>query len=180
MRSRQRKTLILALEILAVLLIVVDMGIWIGVARPYEDNLQTEKILLRNAAYQKAQAEVRVARLEKFQGGDADVALAGFLEQHMPARRSSFSKAAGLVRKLTEESGVQLSGVSYRLTRGKNEPLARLAVDVNVHGPFNNLMDFAHALETTREFVLLRGFTLEGGDGGSLALRTSAELYVTP
>jgi len=75
---------------------------------------------------------------------------------------------------------VQLSGVSYRLDEVKGEPLQRLGIEINVQGPFPSLLGFAHAVETSSDFLVLRGFTLEAGDEGTLELRMRVDLYVTP
>jgi hypothetical protein len=62
----------------------------------------------------------------------------------------------------------------------KGEPLERLGIEVDVQGSFPSLLGFAHAVETSSDFLVLRGFSLETGDGETLALRMAADLYVTP
>jgi len=180
MRLSQSRLAARILERVAIALVLLALGAWLVVVRPFEDKLLAEQQVYRNARQQKVAAEARVARLEKIRVTDADAELKGFVSEHMPPRRRSFSKAADLVRRLTEESGVQLSGVSYRLGEVKGEPLQRLGIEVNVQGPFPNLMGFAHAVETSPDFLVLRGFSLETGDGGTLALRMAADLYLTP
>jgi Tfp pilus assembly protein PilO len=167
------------LERVALGLALLALGVWLVVAHPFEDKLLAEQQAYRNARQQKLAMEARVARLEKIPVADAGAELKDFVSEHMPLRRRSFSKAADLVRRLTEESGVQLSGVSYRLDEVKGEPLQRLGIEVSVQGPFPSLMGFAHAVETSSDFLVLRGFSLETGDGATLALRMTADLYLT-
>lgn len=179
MRLTQSRLAARILERVAVGLVLLALGVWLVVVHPFEDKLLAEQQTYRNARQQKLAMEARVARLEKIPVTDADAELKGFVSEHMPLRRRSFSKAADLVRRLTEESGVQLSGVSYRLGEVKGEPLQRLGIEVNVQGSFPSLMDFAHAVETSSDFLVLRGFSLQTGDGETLALRMTADLYVT-
>ena len=180
MRFSQSRLVARILERVAVGLVVVALGFWLGVVRPLEDKLRAEQQAYRNARQQKLAAAARLARLEKIPLTDADADLKGFMRDHMPQRRRSFSKAADLVLRLTQESGVQLSGVSYRLGEVKGEPLRSLGIEVNVQGSLPSLMGFAHAVETSSDFLVLRGFSLEAGDGGTLTLRMAADLYLTP
>jgi Tfp pilus assembly protein PilO len=180
MRVSQSRVAARILERVAVALVLLVLGMWLVVVHPFEDKLLAEQHTYRAARQQKLAAEARVARLEKIPVTDADTELKGFVSEHMPPRRRSFSKAADLVRRLSHESGVQLSGVSYRLDEVKGEPLERLGIEVNVQGPFSNLLGFAHAVETASDFLVLRGFSLETGDGEMLGLRMAADLYVTP
>ena len=180
MRVSQSRLVARILERVALTLVLLVFGMWLGVIHPFEDKLLAEQHAFRTARQQKLATEARVARLEKIPVTDADAELKGFVSEHMPPRRRSFSKAADLVRRLTQESGVQLSGVSYRLEEVKGEPLERLGIEVGVQGSFPSLLGFAHAVETSSDFLVLRGFSLETGDGETLALRMAADLYVTP
>jgi len=178
MRWSRNRLVARVLERVAVATVLIVLGFWLGVVRPWEDKLVAEQETYHRARQQKLAAEWRVARLEKIQVTGADAELNHFLSQYMPPRRRSFSQAADLVRRLTAESGVQLAGVNYRLGEDKGEPLQRLGIEVNVQGPFRSVLSFAHAVETTPDFLVLRGFSLEAGDGGALALRLAADLHV--
>jgi len=180
MRLRQSRLVARIVERVAVGLVLLALGFWLGVVRPCEDKLRAEQQVYRNARQQKLAAEAQLARLEGIRVTDADEELKGFMSDHMPPRRRSFSKAADLVLRLTQESGVQLSGVSYRLGEVKGEPLHSLGIQVNVQGPFPSVMGFAHAIETSSDFLVLRSFSLEAGDGGAMTLRMGADLYLTP
>lgn len=180
MRLGRSRLVARILERVAVGLVLLALGFWLGVVRPFEDKLRAEQQTYRNARQQKLAAEARVARLEGIAVTDADADLKDFLSEHMPARRRSFSKAADLVHRLTQESGVQLAGVNYRLGEVKGEPFQSLGIEVNVQGPFPSVMNFAHAMETASDLLVLRSFSLEAGDGGTMALRMGADLYLTP
>ena len=124
--------------------------------------------------------EMRVARLQKFQASlpDAKKQLEQFEQEHVPARRRGFSRAARRVREVAEQSGVQLSGVAYKLDSDHSQPLERLAITVNVEGPFASLVQFVHALETSGDFIVVREFNFQPREGEILALRIAADLYL--
>jgi len=42
------------------------------------------------------------------------------------------------------------------------------------------VLNFAHALETASDFLLVRSFTFERGESGTVALRLGADLYLKP
>src|SRR5271167_3956289 len=107
MRLTQSRLAARILERVAVGLVLLALGVWLVVVHPFEDKLLAQQQAYRNARQQKLAMEARVARLEKIPVTDADAELKGFVSEHMPLRRRSFSKAADLVRRLTEESGVQ-------------------------------------------------------------------------
>lgn len=106
--------------------------------------------------------------------------LRAFLGRHLPPQREGFSSAALLVQRLTQQSGVQLSGVSYRASRNKGEPLEHLGLSVYVQGAFPALLSFARALETSENLVIVRSFKFESAGPGVLGLRLKADLYLMP
>jgi Tfp pilus assembly protein PilO len=179
-RLSQNRLVARVLERVAAASVLVVLGLWLVVLRPSEDKLVAEQETYRRARQQELAAESRVARLEKVRVTGADAELNRFLTEHLPPRQRSFSKAADLVQRLTEDSGVQLSGVNYRLGEEKDEPLQRLGINVDVKGSSHSVLDFAHAVETTPDFLVVRGFNIETGDGGMLALRMAADLYLAP
>jgi Tfp pilus assembly protein PilO len=87
---------------------------------------------------------------------------------------------ARLVRRLSEQSNLELSGVSYRLDAGREEPLERLGVELTVEGNFPDLMKFTHALETASDMIVLRDFTFGPGESGRVEMRLTADLYLSP
>lgn len=179
MRQSRRRNVIRIMEGVALGLVLVDLVLWLGLVRLYDRKVRTEQERLEIARRRWQEEKARVAQLEKIQATGTDAELNDFLHDHMPPRRSSFSRAARLLSRLSQQSGVQLSGVNYRLNSPKEEPFKRLGMDISVHGPFPSLLSFAHGLETASDFVLVRSFSFEPGDGGVLALRLGAELYLT-
>ena len=127
-------------------------------------------------------AEVRIERLKKFREAlpGAGLRLAALERDHAPPRRQGFSQAAKLVRRVTEQSGTQLTSVAYKLDNNASGPLQRLGLVIIVAGPFPALLKFAHALETASDFIVIRSFNIAAGDNHDLVLRLAADLYLTP
>ncbi|HEX5482355.1 MAG TPA: hypothetical protein VFZ08_06985 [Terriglobia bacterium] len=109
-----------------------------------------------------------------------DRQLRSFLERHVPSRREGFSRAALLIQRLTQQSEVQLAAISYNLDRTKGEPFERLGLRVDVQGPFADLLNFAHSLETSSDFIVVRSFKFQGENGAALGLHLNADLYLMP
>jgi len=178
----RRKTLYRILEAAALGLAAVDLVIYLAVARPLQDAVQSQQERFSEVRRQVRLSEGRVTQLqdelETLPATGKE--MKQFLTDHVPQRRRSYSRAAGLVHKLTQDSGVQLKQVAYRLDPNAKEPLERLGILVNVEGPFESLLRFMHSLETTDNFLLVRGIIFQPGENGGLALRLLAELYVAP
>ena len=126
--------------------------------------------------------EVRIERLKKFREAlpEAGKRLAALKRDHTPPRRQGFSQAAKLVRRVTGQSGTQLTSVAYKLDNNASGPLQRLGLVIIVSGPFPALMKFAQALETASDFIVIRSFSIAASDTGALQLRLAADLYLTP
>ncbi|MGH9345396.1 MAG: hypothetical protein ACRD19_16740 [Terriglobia bacterium] len=103
-----------------------------------------------------------------------------FVDHHIPARREAFSRAATLIENLTQRSQVELSAIKYTPDKPGGGPIGRLNLDTSVKGSFENLLGFAHALETANDFIVVRSFKFAAEDGGVLALHVNADLYLTP
>ena len=178
----RRKTLLGMIEKAAVGLVLLDTVLYLAVVRPLDDRVEGERQRFQSARRAMQADEARLASLEKARTAlpVTDREMEDFLEQSVPPRRHGFSHAAGLVRSLTQESGVQLSRVGYRLYSSKKDPLERLAMGVEVEGSFPSLLRFMHGMETTSELVLVRGFSLEPGETAPLSLKLAADLYVDP
>ena len=170
------------LETVAVGMVALDLVFYLAVARPLASGVKHEQGRFDEARAQVhlIQGRIGQAQDELDQLPSTDAAMKKFLEAHVPQRQRGYSRAAGLVHKLTDDSNVQLKRVAYRLTVDPKEPLERLGVQVNVEGPFEGLLKFAHSLETTDDLLLVRGVILQPGDNGGLGLRLLAELYVSP
>lgn len=178
----RRKTLLGIIEKVAVGLVLLDAVLYFAVVRPLDAAVDRERQSFQSARRSLQADDVRLESLEKAQATLPSTAkeMQDFLKQHVPPRRRGFSRAAGLVRERTQQSGVQLSGVGYRLYLSKKEPLERLGIVVEVEGAFPSLLKFTHAMETSSDLLLVRGFLLQPGQTGTLSLRLAADLYVTP
>jgi hypothetical protein len=182
MARLRRKTLHRILEAAALGMAALDLLFYVAVARPLADGVRDQQTRFAEARLQVRliQARISEAQDELNQLPSTDAAMKKFLEAHVPPRQRGYSRAAGLVHKLTDDSNVQLKRVAYRLTVDPKEPLERLGIQVSVEGPFEGLLKFTHSMETTDNLLLVRGVILQPGDSGGLGLRLLAELYVTP
>jgi Tfp pilus assembly protein PilO len=126
--------------------------------------------------------EARIERLKKFRATlpEAGKRLALLERDYTPPRRQAFSQAAKLVRRVTEESGIQLASVAYKLDNNVSGPLQRLGLVIKVAGSFPGLLRFAHGLETASDLMVIRSFNIAVGDNRVLELRLTADLYLTP
>jgi hypothetical protein len=106
--------------------------------------------------------------------------LEDFTTNRAPSRREAYSTAAHLVDKVADAAGVKVTTRAYRLYSEHKDPLEQLVIDMSVQGSYAGLLKFAHALETAKEFILIREFTITAGEGGVLSLRLGADLYLTP
>ncbi len=182
MGKSRRKKLIRMVETAAVGLVALDLVLYFAMVRPLR-NLRTSGENQFTAARDRVrQARARVARLEHFKAGipDAEAQLQSFLDDHVPARRQGYSRAMRMVLGMSQASKVRLASIGYKLSPGADEPLARVGLEVEVQGPFPNLLRFAHALETNKEFLALRDFSFEPGESRSIALHAAADLYLKP
>jgi Tfp pilus assembly protein PilO len=178
----RRKTLVRIVEVLAIALVVLDLTVYFALVRPLRSLRVTEEVRYKAARDRVREGQARVALLEKFKEAvpESETQLGEFLKNYVPERRQGFSRAARLVRELSEKSKVHLTSVSYHLVSNGDDPLARLGLEVEVDGPFPGVMSFAHALETSGELVSLGDFSFEPGEGRTIALRMGAALYLQP
>jgi Tfp pilus assembly protein PilO len=182
MSKGRRKTIVRIVEGLALGLVLLDVALYFALVRPLRVMRTEEEASYAAARERVRDLKARAARLEKYQTEvpEAEDQLRGFLEGHIPPRRQGFSRAMRMVGELTEKSDLRLANVSYKLESSKDDPFVHLAVQVDVEGPFSNLLGFAHALETSDDLIVLRDFTFEPAEGRGLALRLAADLYLQP
>ena len=182
MRKSRRQNLIRVLERVSLALLLADVALFFGVLRPVENWVASEQQRYNQTRRRMREEKWRVDRLEKSQDDlpGANERLEAFKHDHVTPRRRGFSQAARLVRTVTQSSGIQLSAVKYRLEPDHGDPLERLGIEMDVAGTFPELLKFAHTLETGNDFILIREFTFEPEDNGTLALRLVADLYVAP
>ena len=182
MRREHRKKIIRLFETAALMVVAIDLAFYFLVVRP-----QRAKALQAEDSYHQESQRLQlqkanVARLEKVQAAlpAAHDKLKDYLKDHVPSRDRAFSDALHLVSVLTQKSGVQLDNLSYKLNSEKGEPFDQLGLDVSVEGPFANLLNFAHSLETTDDLILVRNFSFSAGQGSTVNLRVGGVLYLTP
>jgi len=182
MRRDRRNKIIRFFEVAALGAVVLDLAVYFLAVRPLQKELVRSESSYHQMSLRLQQRQLRVARLEKFQKAlpAADDQLKTFLRGHVPSRRRVFSQASRLVRVLTQQNGVQLDSVSYKLSSEKGEALDRLGLDITVEGPFTNLLQFAHSLETAKDLILVRNFAFAAGQGSAVGLRVGGVLYLTP
>ena len=182
MRKARRKILIHILERVAIALILLNAGLYFGAFRPVQNLAVAEQQRYAAARHRVLQAEGRVARLEKYESAlpGAGTELEKFKRDHIPARRRAFSRAADMVRKITEESGVQLANDSFHLVSNSKEPLERLGIEFTIAGTVTEIVKFAYALESSSDLILIREFSCAPGEGGLLGLRLGVDMYLMP
>ncbi|MEJ2007150.1 MAG: GspMb/PilO family protein [Acidobacteriota bacterium] len=182
MRRDRRKKTIRIFEVAAIGVVLLDVAVYLLAVLPLKREVDRGETSYHRVLLRLQQRQQNVVRLENFQKAlpAADDHLKAFIRDHVPPRRLVFSDAARLVRVLTQQSGVQLDSVSYKLSSEKGEPLDRLGLDITVEGPFPSLLKFAHSLETADDLILVRNFTFAARQSGSVTLRVGGVLFLTP
>ena len=182
MTASRRKLVTRICEATAIGLLALDAALYFALVRPLGSMRMSAEREYTATRDRIRDGKARAARLEEFKKvvPGAETQLASFLKNHVPPRRQGFSHAARLVRKLSEDANVRLTSVTYKLSWSDNDPLPRLALEVEVEGLFPNVLRFAHALETSKEFLALRDFTYEPGETRTIALHLGADLYLRP
>ncbi|MFB3922710.1 MAG: type 4a pilus biogenesis protein PilO [Terriglobia bacterium] len=182
MSKSRRKTIVRIIEATALALVLLDVTLYFALVRPLRVMRTREEASYAAARERVRDLRVRAAQLEKYRTAvpEAERELADFLKEHLPSRRQGFSRAVRMVRELTDNSNLHLASVAYKLESSKEDPFERLAVDLDVEGPYANLIGFAHALETSSDLIVLRDFSIEPTEGQGLALRLVANLYLKP
>lgn len=182
MRKSRHQVVNRIVEATGVGLVALDLLVFFAIYRPLGDKSAGEE--QRHAELRRTvrDLQVRVDRLERFQAAlpQTSKELDDFMTDRIPARREAYSKADHLVHKVGDAAGVKILAIAFRLDPEHKDPLERLALDINVLGPYAGLLKFSHALETANEFILIRQFNFAPGEGGALSLRVGADIYLTP
>jgi Tfp pilus assembly protein PilO len=163
-------------------LVLLDVLLYFGLFRTTQALLSSEQQQFATLRRRIYDGEVRIERLKKFREAlpEAGKRLDEIKRDHVSPRRQGFSQAAKLVRRVTGQSGTQLTSVAYKLDNNASGPLQRLGLVIMVSGPFPALLKFAHALETTSDFMVIRSFSMAVNDSDALDLKLAADLYLTP
>jgi Tfp pilus assembly protein PilO len=178
----KRKALYRIIEISALSLVVLDLIVYLAIARPLNSSVLTEQDRFSDSRQQVRLSEARIALYQK-ELAEMPVTqkeMKAFLEENVPARRRGYSRVSGLVHKLTQDSNVQMDQLAYRLEMEPKDPLQRLEFQVKVTGPFEALLRFTHALETSSDLIQVRGLIFQPGETQGLSLRILADAFVTP
>lgn len=178
----KRKTLHRVVEIAALSLAIIDLVVYLAVARPLASAVSTEQDRFSESRQQVRLSEARIALYQKelAEMPTTEKQMRAFLADHVPPRRRGYSRVSGLVHKLTQDSNVQLEQLAYRLESDPKDPLQRLEFQVKVTGAFEALLRFTHSLETSGDLVLVRGLIFQPGETQGLGLRLLADAFVTP
>jgi len=182
-RKSRRQKVIRTIEGVGVALILLNLTLYFAMLRPVQNGVASEE---RRFAETRRRIRIegeRVERLEKFRANlpGAGDNIQAFKREQIPPRQHGFSQVGRLLRNASEEAGVQAVGTKkFKLDTEHNQPLERLGFEANVQGSFAELMKFAHGVETASDFVVIREFSFEAGQGGGLNLRLAADLYLTP
>jgi Tfp pilus assembly protein PilO len=181
-RRSRRQTLIRIVESAGLALLLGDLLLYYAALRPVQNWVAGEQQRYFQLRRQLHTEQLHVEHLEKSREELPDVGkkLDAFERKHVPPRRKGFSRASWLVRTVSERSGIQLRRTTFHQDTERGNPLQRLGIEIDVEGPFPGLLKFSHALETASEFMLIREFKFQPGDGGDLALRLVADLYLQP
>jgi hypothetical protein len=166
--------LLVALDAIAYLAVDRSMA---DLAAREEQQFSAVRLQLRGQQAALLQVQRRVDALPA-----EEKQLRAFVEKHIPRRREGYSRAAVLIESLTQRSGVQFSGIGFGRVEDQETvgPFRVLTINVSVQGPFANLLNFSHGLDTASDFMVVRGFKFESGGQGVLGLRLTADLYLMP
>jgi hypothetical protein len=185
MAMDRRKMLTRIIERTAVGLVLLDVVLYFAVLLPAQRLWQESAERYNTVRLQIIGEEARVNRLkwytEALPSMEKDVD--DFLNHQVHSKKKSFSRTTRLVLGLADQTGVSLppSAITYEMDKKHDQPLDRMSIMLTVKGPFENLLDFAHEMETTSEdFLVFRGFSFQTGEGSDLTLRLATDFYLTP
>lgn len=185
MSRDHRKNMIRTFERVAVGLVALDAVLYFVVLQPLRTRAQSKFESINEARLTLRVEEARVKRLEWYKSAlpATESDLEDFMSNEVQSKRKVYSRSTRLVRGLAEEAGLELAPgeISYRPDPSRAEPLGRMNLLIFVKGPFKSLLNFAYALETTSDdFLVIRDFRFDSGEGEDMSLRLSADLYLTP
>jgi hypothetical protein len=171
-----------ALEIAALSLVLLNGVGYFAVLRPLESHVEVERNRRTWLRLDLVKEQRRVSILQQYVSElpAADAQVGQFVGKHITPRQRAFSTADTLVAKLSQKTGIELTGVSYKPETTNKNPLQWIRIDLEAEGAFNNLMDFLQQLQADDDFALIRSFGLDAKDKGKLSLHLGADLYLTP
>ncbi len=166
----------------ALALLAVDLVLYLIFVAPAGRMAASERARQQELAERIHEEKAVVAKLSQFKDAAPKVSeqLADFTEKHISPHREAYYRAARLMRELSDKSGLQLTGISYKLDPWHGEPFRRLSVQIQVAGPFDNLMKFVHDLDVANEFVVLESCSLQEHEGQGMGMSLIAGMYLEP
>ena len=178
-------TLTKIIKRVALSLALLDVVAYFAVLQPVQNMWQASAERYDSLRLEGLKEESRVSRLKWYTDEvpamqkDVD----DFLDNEVQPKKKSFSRITRLVMGLADKTGVSLpaSAIGYQMDQQHAQLLDRMGLIVTVKGPFKNLLEFAHDLETTSDdFLVFRNVRLDAGEGGDLSLQLAADFYLTP
>ena len=184
MKKSRRQIINRILEATGIGLVALDLLVFYAVYQPLSSRIDLAERQDEQIRQTIRDQQARVEVLKKYAAAMPQVGkgLESFNTNRTPSRREAYSTAAHLIHKIADAAGVKVASTGYRLDSATHgDPLEKLELDINLEGSYEGLVKFSHALETTNDFILVRGFNFTpGGDNEPLGLRLGAELYLTP
>jgi len=182
MTRHKRRLLINIAEATAGILVVVNAALYLALVRPLKSMRASAERETAATRFRVKATKERADRLEQYRVDvpRSESEVKDFIAEHIPGRRQGFSHAARLMRKMSEDSKVRLTGVSYKLLGAGDAPLAHMALEFDVEGAFADMLRFIHTLETTGDFLEVRSFSFSPGETRSIGMHVGANLYLKP
>ncbi|HLY61951.1 MAG TPA: hypothetical protein VKV95_14490 [Terriglobia bacterium] len=169
----------------ALSLALLDVVAYFAVLRPVQNMWQASAERFDTVRLEGLKEEARVSRLKWYTDEVPDMQkdVDGFLDNEVQPKKKSFSRITRLVIGLADKTGVSLppAAIGYQTDQQHGQLLDRMGLMVTAKGPFKNLLEFAHELETTSDdFLVFRNVRLDAGESGDLTLQLAADFYLTP
>lgn len=183
MRKSRRQIISRIIEAVGIALIALDLLVLFLVYHPLRVKLEVAARRYDGLRQSIRNQQVRVELLKKYEEAlpDTGKAIESFMNSRTPSHREAYSTAAHLLHKVADAAGVKVTSLVYRpIDKTPDDPLERLALEINALGSYAGLLKFSHGLESANDFILLRDCTVVPGENGALSLRLGADLYVTP
>jgi Tfp pilus assembly protein PilO len=160
---------------------VLNVLLYLIVVRPWNQSVATieQRTLAAEQARSAAQTEFNRANGTLTGKDRASKELETFYSKVLAqdlsgARRLTY----GRVQRLAQEHRLAYQSSRYEPVEERGSTLTKLKVNVELTGPYNNMRNFIHAIETAPQFVVIENISLaEGSTEGSLRLAMDLSTY---
>lgn len=102
--------------------------------------------------------------------------LDNFYARRIPTSYSAISTRIG---ELGVRSGVRLTRVQYTQNKPGND-LTEISIDASIGGNYPDIMRFVNAMERDPMFLVIRGMSFSGQQGGMVSLRIMLSTWMRP